>query len=101
VALPRETVRISDTVWEIPRSYKTGMRVPARIYATEKTRPGTRRRSCRPGHKRGHPSGIVNYAYCMPDGHWGYGFPIGGLAAMDVDEGVISPGGIGSMSTVE
>ena len=40
--------------------------------------------------------GIVNHAYCMPDGHWGYGFPIGGVAAFDVEnEGVISPGGIG------
>jgi tRNA-splicing ligase RtcB len=39
--------------------------------------------------------GIVGHACCMPDGHWGYGFPIGGVAAMDADEGVISPGGIG------
>ena len=39
--------------------------------------------------------GIVEHALCMPDGHWGYGFPIGGVAAFDVDQGVISPGGIG------
>jgi tRNA-splicing ligase RtcB len=39
--------------------------------------------------------GIVRHAYCMPDGHWGYGFPIGGVAAMDAETGVISPGGIG------
>lgn len=39
--------------------------------------------------------GILKYSYCMPDGHWGYGFPIGGVAAMDPDTGVISPGGIG------
>ncbi|MBI4170366.1 MAG: RtcB family protein [Candidatus Aenigmarchaeota archaeon] len=39
--------------------------------------------------------GIINYAYCMPDGHSGYGFPIGGVAAMDLEKGVISPGGIG------
>jgi tRNA-splicing ligase RtcB (3'-phosphate/5'-hydroxy nucleic acid ligase) len=39
--------------------------------------------------------GIVKHAFCMPDGHWGYGFPIGGVAAMDAAEGVISPGGIG------
>ncbi len=39
--------------------------------------------------------GIVGYAFCMPDGHWGYGFPIGGVAATDGREGVISPGGIG------
>jgi tRNA-splicing ligase RtcB len=39
--------------------------------------------------------GIRRYALCMPDGHWGYGFPIGGVAAFDVDRGVISPGGVG------
>ena len=39
--------------------------------------------------------GIRRYALCMPDGHWGYGFPIGGVAAFDVERGVISPGGIG------
>jgi RNA-splicing ligase RtcB len=39
--------------------------------------------------------GVTNYALCMPDGHFGYGFPIGGVAAMDAEEGVISPGGIG------
>ena len=39
--------------------------------------------------------GIRRYALCMPDGHWGYGFPIGGVAAFDPDEGIISPGGVG------
>lgn len=87
--------KISDTVWEVPMDYKEGMRVPARIYATE----GLLRKmdegvvdqitnvAALPG--------IVKYALCMPDGHWGYGFPIGGVAAMDVEDGVISPGGIG------
>ncbi|HIK28347.1 MAG: RtcB family protein [Oscillatoriaceae bacterium SKW80] len=88
--------RISDTVWEIPISYKKGMQVPARIYGTEKliremddavydqiTNVATL-------------PGITKYALCMPDGHFGYGFPIGGVAAMDVENGgVISPGGIG------
>lgn len=88
--------RISDTVWELPVSYKQGMRVPARIYGTEKliremddavydqiTNVATL-------------PGITGHALCMPDGHCGYGFPIGGVAAMDVEEGgVISPGGIG------
>jgi len=39
--------------------------------------------------------GLINHALCMPDGHSGYGFPIGGVAAMDAENGVISPGGIG------
>src|SRR5574340_1382651 len=87
--------RVSDTVWEIPRTYKEGMLVPARIFATEKLLlemdegviDQITNVACLPG--------IVKYAYCMPDGHWGYGFPIGGLAAMDARSGVISPGGIG------
>jgi tRNA-splicing ligase RtcB len=96
--MPRPTgiIRISPTVWEIPKSCKSGMLVPARIYATEKLLAAmdagvfdqVTNVACLPG--------IVKYAYCMPDGHWGYGFPIGGVAAMDPHKGgVISPGGIG------
>lgn len=93
--IPKELRRISNTLWELPLSYKAGMRVPARIYGTEKlighmdagVFDQISNVACLPG--------VVKYAYCMPDGHWGYGFPIGGVAAMDPDEGVISPGGIG------
>jgi tRNA-splicing ligase RtcB len=71
------------------------MLVPARIIATEGLLAGmdagvfeqAANVACLPG--------ILRYAYCMPDGHWGYGFPIGGVAAMDPASGVISPGGIG------
>ncbi len=86
---------IADCVWEIASSEKVGMRVPARIYASE-TLLGQMDQgvfdqvtnvACLPG--------IVRAALCMPDGHWGYGFPIGGVAAFRVDTGVISPGGIG------
>jgi tRNA-splicing ligase RtcB (3'-phosphate/5'-hydroxy nucleic acid ligase) len=95
VAVPEALEKISDTVWEIPVSYKEGMRVPGRIYATQKLiqemDAGVFEQlsnvACLPG--------IINHAYCMPDGHWGYGFPIGGMAAMDPEKGVISPGGIG------
>ena len=87
--------RISEEVWEIPMTEKSGMLVPARIYGT----PGILQTmdsgvfeqvtnvACLPGIRR--------YALCMPDGHWGYGFPIGGVAAFDVRSGVISPGGVG------
>src|SRR6266511_2280912 len=93
--MPSALIRISDTIWELPKSYKEGMRVPARIYGTEKLLKDmdagvyeqVTNVACLPG--------ILNYAYCMPDGHWGYGFPIGGVAAMDPEDGVISPGGIG------
>ncbi len=84
-----------DCVWEIPPSAKPGMLVPARIYASgpllEQMDPGVFEQvtnvACLPG--------IVRASLCMPDGHWGYGFPIGGVAAFRADTGVISPGGIG------
>lgn len=87
--------RITDEIWEIPPSEKPGMLVPARIYATEKILTAMDRGvfeqvtnvACLPGIRR--------HALCMPDGHWGYGFPIGGVAAFDLQEGVISPGGVG------
>jgi tRNA-splicing ligase RtcB (3'-phosphate/5'-hydroxy nucleic acid ligase) len=87
--------RITDEVWEIPPSEKSGMLVPARIYATpailQSMDSGVFEQvtnvACLPG--------IQRYALCMPDGHWGYGFPIGGVAAFDVRNGVISPGGVG------
>jgi len=84
-----------DSVWEIPTGEKPGMRVPARIYASEALLAGMDQGvfeqvtnvACLPG--------IVRAALCMPDGHQGYGFPIGGVAAFRADSGVISPGGIG------
>ncbi len=88
--------RVSDTVWEIPVSYKQGMRVPARIYATEKLIREMDETVYDQITNVATLPGITSYALCMPDGHSGYGFPIGGVAAMDVDHGgVISPGGIG------
>ena len=87
--------RISDEIWEIPMSEKSGMLVPARIYATRDILQSmdsgvfdqVTNVACLPGIRR--------YALCMPDGHWGYGFPIGGVAAFDAQEGIISPGGVG------
>jgi tRNA-splicing ligase RtcB len=87
--------QVSDVVWEIPTSYKPGMLVPAKIYATKKLLDGmdagvfeqVTNLACLPG--------IVRNAYAMADAHWGYGFPIGGVAAFDTESGVISPGGVG------
>ena len=76
--VPKEIVRISDTVWEIPVSHKPGMRVPARIYATEKLLPAMDDGVFDQVTNVATLPGIVGYACCMPDGHWGYGFPIGG-----------------------
>ncbi len=95
MSIPKEIKKISDTVWEIPPSYKEGMRVPARIYATEKLLSAMDEGVFVQVANVATLPGIVKYAFCMPDGHWGYGFPIGGMAAMDLQKGVISPGGIG------
>ncbi|MGA7877272.1 MAG: RtcB family protein [Desulfoferrobacter sp.] len=95
MAAVKDFIKISDTVWEIPTGYKEGMRVPARIYATEKLLREMDEGVIDQVTNVATLPGIINYAYCMPDGHWGYGFPIGGVAGMDARTGVISPGGIG------
>jgi tRNA-splicing ligase RtcB len=88
-------LKISDAVWEIPPAYKHGMRVPARIYATQKLLEEMDSGVIDQVTNVATLPGIINHAFCMPDGHWGYGFPIGGVAGMDTGSGVISPGGIG------
>ncbi len=86
--------RLEDYLWEIPR--QGGMRVPGRIYASEKLMAGLKvDNSLRQVMNVAHLPGIVGYSLAMPDIHWGYGFPIGGVAAISVDDGVISPGGVG------
>src|SRR5439155_16914446 len=88
--------KISDTVWELPSSYKEGMRVPARIIATEKLVREMDEAVYQQISNVAMLPGVTRYALCMPDGHIGYVLPIGGVAAMDVGEGgVIWPGGIG------
>ncbi len=90
-----KTIPVAECIWEIPTSEKAGMLVPARIYASDRLLARMDQGvfdqvtnvACLPG--------IVRAALCMPDGHWGYGFPIGGVAAFRSDTGVISPGGIG------
>jgi tRNA-splicing ligase RtcB len=86
--------KVSDYLWELPP--KGGMRVPARIYATEKMlRAIEADKAPEQAANVAHLPGIVKASLAMPDIHWGYGFPIGGVAAFDLDEGVISPGGVG------
>jgi tRNA-splicing ligase RtcB (3'-phosphate/5'-hydroxy nucleic acid ligase) len=89
-----QLVKIHDYLWEIPR--KGAMFVPGRIYISAPMLEELREDpaltqvvnvACLPG--------IVGYSLAMPDIHWGYGFPIGGVAATDPDIGVVSPGGVG------
>ena len=88
--------KINDWLWEISLGYRTDMRVPARIYATEKMLGEIfRDRSLEQLINVSTLPGIQKYAIAMPDIHEGYGFPIGGVAAIDAESGIISPGGIG------
>ena len=89
-----ELKKIDNFLYEIP---KTGnMRVPARIYASENMMASILQdNALEQAANVAWLPGIVGYSYAMPDIHWGYGFPIGGVAAFSVDDGVISPGGVG------
>jgi len=89
-----DIVRIADNIHEIPRS--GDMRVPVVIYASHKLLELTRRdKTLEQARNVACLPGIERTAYVMPDGHQGYGFPIGGVAAFDLGTGVISPGGVG------
>ena len=89
-----DLVRIEPNLWEIPRH--GGMRVPGRVFASEAQMAMLRSDPClQQVVNVAHLPGIVGWSLAMPDIHWGYGFPIGGVAAMDADEGVVSPGGVG------
>ena len=92
--LDLEIERIDDCRFRIPARGK--MRVPGLVFADERLMHGIREDqalqqvanvACLPG--------IVRASLAMPDIHWGYGFPIGGVAAFDLETGVISPGGVG------
>jgi len=88
--------KISDWLWEIPKGFRPEMRVPARIYISEEMMDQTfRDRSLNQLINISSLPGIVKYSLAMPDMHEGYGFPIGGVAAMNMEDGVISPGGVG------
>ena len=80
--------------WRIPR--EGGMRVDGIIYADEAMLAELRNdQSLQQVVNVAHLPGILRASFAMPDIHWGYGFPIGGVAAMDADECVVSPGGVG------
>ncbi|MFN3973836.1 MAG: RtcB family protein [Dehalococcoidia bacterium] len=89
--------KIDDYRWEMPTSYKEGMRVPGIVFADEKMLEDiTKDQSLEQVANVAFLPGIVYASLAMPDIHWGYGFAVGGVAATQVDgEGVISPGGVG------
>lgn len=89
--------KIDNYRWRIPKSYKPGMRVPGIVYADEKLLKDIYKdKALEQVANVAFLPGIVNASLAMPDIHWGYGFPIGGVAATDIEEGgVVSPGGVG------
>lgn len=93
--LRKRTIQVDSTLWEIPADAKPGMRVSARIVATAELIDHMDDGVFEQVTNVAMLPGVVAHAFCMPDDHWGYGFPISGLAAMDPDAGVIYPGGIG------
>ncbi len=89
-------LKLDDYRWEIPITHRAGMRVPGLVYASQSMIASIRQDqaleqvanvACLPG--------IVGRSMAMPDIHWGYGFPIGGVAATRISDGVVSPGGVG------
>lgn len=91
-----ETLRIDDELWELPVGSVPGMRVPARVFADAELLAAIEQdRSLEQLANVATLPGIVDAALAMPDIHQGYGFPVGGVAATDASEGVISPGGVG------
>ncbi|HEY87705.1 MAG TPA: RtcB family protein [Dehalococcoidia bacterium] len=88
--------KIDDYRWEIPRSYKAGMSVPGLIYASEAMLNHIwEEQVFQQVANVAFLPGIIDHSLAMPDIHWGYGFPIGGVAATRVKDGVVSPGGVG------
>jgi tRNA-splicing ligase RtcB (3'-phosphate/5'-hydroxy nucleic acid ligase) len=88
--------RIDDELWELPVGAAPGMRVPARVFADAELLAAIEQdRSLEQLANVATLPGIVDAALAMPDIHQGYGFPVGGVAATDTSEGVISPGGVG------
>ncbi len=89
--------RIGPFEWRIPQGFVDGMRVPGIVFATEDLmQQALQDRALEQVANVATLPGIVRASYAMPDIHWGYGFPIGGVAATDVEAGgVVSPGGVG------
>ncbi len=103
---PPDFKKISDYIWEIPKEFRDDMRVPARVFASEKmladlfsaeggSASGGKDRSLEQLVNVASLPGIQKWALAMPDLHEGYGFPVGGVAAFRTEDGIISPGGIG------
>jgi tRNA-splicing ligase RtcB len=96
MAEKKDFKRVEKYIWELPEDFRDDMRVPARLFGdAELFDAAFGDRTVEQLTNTATLPGIVEYAMAMPDFHQGYGFPIGGVAAMRMDGGVISPGGVG------
>ena len=93
--IKKDLNRINDYLWEIPQKFRADMRVPARIYASKEILELVEEEALNQLVNSTTLPGIVKYALAMPDIHSGYGPPIGGVGAMRLSDGVISPGFVG------
>lgn len=87
--------QISDVEWEVPVGYVPGMRVSGRFFLSSELEATLEEGAVRQLANVATMPGIIDHSLAMPDIHWGYGFPIGGVAAFPCENGVISPGGVG------
>jgi tRNA-splicing ligase RtcB len=87
--------RLTPFEWEVPVGYIPGMRVPGRFFLSDELAVTLEEGAVQQLANVATMPGIVKNSLAMPDIHWGYGFPIGGVAAFSIDDGVISPGGVG------
>lgn len=87
--------QITTNEWEIPRGFVPGMRVPGRFFLSKSLAETLEDGALTQLANVATLPGILRYSLGMPDIHWGYGFPIGGVGAFDADTGIISPGGVG------
>ncbi|NVM02403.1 MAG: RtcB family protein [Candidatus Helarchaeota archaeon] len=88
--------KLEEYVYEISPTFKQGMKVPARVYCNEQLLEAMKRdRTLQQASNITFLPGITKFSAILPDAHQGYGFPIGGVAAIDVEKGVVSPGGVG------
>ena len=86
--------KVRDYVWEIPQ--EGGMNAPARVLASEALLEEIQQdKTLQQLKNSAHLPGVRKHAICMPDGHQGYGFPVGGVAGIDTEDGCISPGAVG------
>ena len=92
--MKKDLVRLDETRWMIPR--QGGMRVPGIVFADDRLiEKILADRTTEQIRNAAHLPGIVSASIAMPDAHWGYGLPVGGVVATDIKSGVVSPGAVG------